>query len=139
MNNIYKISEFAKRIGKSADTLRRWDKEGRFVAKRHPSGHRYYTEDDISKVLGIATISAIYLEGNGGGDTLDIKALDDGRVELIIGHCCVREIRHIVPVEFITAVLTKAVLSAGGVIEAMQSIGWDQDYTDKLVAKIESV
>lgn len=53
MSKIYRISEFAKRIGKSANTLRRWDKEGRFVVRRMPSGHRYYTEDDIYPILGI--------------------------------------------------------------------------------------
>lgn len=53
MSKIYRIGEFAKRIGKSADTLRRWDNEGRFVARRMPGGQRYYTEDDIYPILGI--------------------------------------------------------------------------------------
>ncbi|NWH06638.1 MerR family DNA-binding transcriptional regulator, partial [Desulfobacter latus] len=44
MSNIYRINEFAKRIGKSASTLRRWDAEGRLVAKRTPTGQRYYDE-----------------------------------------------------------------------------------------------
>ena len=52
MGNIYKISEFAKRIGKSAKTLRRWDKEGILKAKRQPSGHRYYDESDVRKLFG---------------------------------------------------------------------------------------
>jgi len=33
MGKIYRISEFAKRIGKSAKTLRRWDTEGILKAK----------------------------------------------------------------------------------------------------------
>ena len=49
---IYKVNEFAKRIGKSTNTLRRWDREGTLQAKRHPSGHRYYEESDIHAVLG---------------------------------------------------------------------------------------
>lgn len=52
MSKIYRVSEFAKRIGKSSRTLRRWDKTGVLVAKRHPSGHRYYDESDVRKVLG---------------------------------------------------------------------------------------
>ena len=52
MAKIYRISEFAKRIGKSARTLRRWDKNGNLVAKRLPSGHRYYDESDIRKLFG---------------------------------------------------------------------------------------
>ncbi len=53
MSDIYKINEFAERIGKSTRTLRRWDKEGKLVAKRHPSGHRYYDESDFRKLYGI--------------------------------------------------------------------------------------
>jgi len=43
---IYKIGEFASLIGKSTQTLRRWDEEG--ILKSHhktPSGVRYYSED----------------------------------------------------------------------------------------------
>lgn len=46
------VSEFAKRIGKSSKTLRRWDASGILIAKRHPSGHRYYDESDVRKVFG---------------------------------------------------------------------------------------
>lgn len=81
----------------------------------------------------------IRVEGNKGGDTLDIEALEDGRLKLVVGHCCVREIRHIVPVEFMTALLTRAVLDAGGVVEAMKKVGWDQEYTESLVAQIEEL
>lgn len=51
MSKVYSISAFAERIGKSKDTLRRWDREGTLVPKRHASGHRYYTEDDVRKVF----------------------------------------------------------------------------------------
>ncbi len=53
MPKIYRVGEFAKRIGKSPDTLRRWDREGRLSAKRTPAGHRYYDEADVRKALGI--------------------------------------------------------------------------------------
>lgn len=56
MSNIYRINEFAKRIGKSASTLRRWDAEGRLVAKRTPTGPRYYDESDVRKIFGIKDI-----------------------------------------------------------------------------------
>lgn len=29
----------------------------------------------------------IRVEGNKGGDTLDIEVLEDGRLKLVIGHC----------------------------------------------------
>lgn len=53
MHNKYKISAFAEKIGKSTDTLRRWDKTGRLPAKRSASGHRYYTDDDVYVALGL--------------------------------------------------------------------------------------
>jgi predicted site-specific integrase-resolvase len=56
MSKIYRINEFSKRIGKSASTLRRWDAEGRLVAKRTLTGQRYYDESDIRKIFGIKDI-----------------------------------------------------------------------------------
>ncbi len=56
MSKIYRINEFAKRIGKSTSTLRRWDAEGRLVAKRTPTGQRYYNESDVRKILSIKDI-----------------------------------------------------------------------------------
>ena len=34
-------------------TLRRWDKEGKLKARRTLSGHRYYDETDVRKVLNL--------------------------------------------------------------------------------------
>jgi predicted site-specific integrase-resolvase len=53
MSKIYSISQFAERVGRAASTLRRWDVSGEFVAKRHSSGHRYYDESDVRRLLGI--------------------------------------------------------------------------------------
>ena len=52
MDTIYSIGEFAKRIGRSAQTVRRWEREGKLVAKRFPSGHRYFDDSDVRFVLG---------------------------------------------------------------------------------------
>ncbi|AFL75353.1 IS607 family transposase [Thiocystis violascens] len=54
MSKIYRINEFAKRIGKAPSTLRRWEREGKLVAKRHPSGHRYFDETDVRLLTGVA-------------------------------------------------------------------------------------
>lgn len=54
---IYSIGAFAKRIGKTVHTLQRWDREGRLVAGRLPSGHRYYTDAHLDTVRGITTAS----------------------------------------------------------------------------------
>ena len=48
----YTIHKFSKLVGKSADTLRRWDRTG--VLKPHhtsTNGYRYYSEDQIYQVL----------------------------------------------------------------------------------------
>ena len=44
--------EFAKKLGVSVETLRRWDRSGKLSAKRTVSNHRYYTEDDLMIALG---------------------------------------------------------------------------------------
>ena len=53
MPNISRVKEFAERIGKSPDTLRRWDRDGKLPAKRSAGGHRYYDESDVRRALGI--------------------------------------------------------------------------------------
>lgn len=54
MKRTYRIGEFSKRIGKSVQTLRRWEREGKLIAKRHPSGHRYFDESDARHLMGFA-------------------------------------------------------------------------------------
>jgi len=53
MGKFYRVSEFVERIGKSASTVRRWDREGSLVAMRSVGGHRYYTEEHVRTALGI--------------------------------------------------------------------------------------
>jgi putative resolvase len=48
---MYRISEFARRIGRSASTVRRWEREGRISARRTASGQRYFTDADVRRVL----------------------------------------------------------------------------------------
>lgn len=52
MEPTYKIGEFAKKIGVSVATLRRWDRVGILKAGRHPTGHRFYTEADLKTAHG---------------------------------------------------------------------------------------
>lgn len=47
--------EFAKRLGVTVKTLHRWDASGKLKAKRTPSHHRYYTEDDLAVARGLQT------------------------------------------------------------------------------------
>lgn len=48
---MYRISEFAERIGRSPSTVCRWEREGRIVVRRTASGQRYFTDADVRKVL----------------------------------------------------------------------------------------
>lgn len=48
MKDYLSISEFADKIGKSTETLRRWDREGKLVAAREPlSNYRVYTKEQL--------------------------------------------------------------------------------------------
>ena len=75
----YKIGEFGKIINKSPLTLRRWDREGRFVAKRSLSGHRYYEESDVFKALGLEVPdekkkTVVYCRVSSRGQKVDLKS-----------------------------------------------------------------
>jgi predicted site-specific integrase-resolvase len=50
----YKPGEFAKKVNRTINTLRAWDKSGKLPAKRTPAGQRYYTDEDFHLVLGIS-------------------------------------------------------------------------------------
>jgi len=52
MDRAYPPREFARMVGRSVSTLRRWDREGKLPAKRTASNQRYYTYDDYCQVLG---------------------------------------------------------------------------------------
>jgi len=49
---IYRLNEFAKLIGKSVQTLQRWDREGVFKAHRNKTNRRYYTHDQYLEYIG---------------------------------------------------------------------------------------
>ena len=77
MSKIYRINEFAKRIGKSASTLRRWNTEGRLIAKRTLTGQRYYDESDVRKILGIKDIdrkTIVYCRVSSSNQKDDLKS-----------------------------------------------------------------
>jgi DNA-binding transcriptional MerR regulator len=46
------IGEFAKLVGVVPKTLQRWDREGRLKAQRTVTNQRYYTDEDLTVVLG---------------------------------------------------------------------------------------
>ena len=56
---IYTLREFAHLIGRSVSTLKSWDRKEILVAKRYPSGQRFYTHSQLTTIL----------EGRSGVDT----------------------------------------------------------------------
>ena len=53
MKNYLTLSETSEIIGKSKETLRRWDNEGILNAVREPvSNYRVYRKSDVQALLG---------------------------------------------------------------------------------------
>ena len=50
---IYKVGEFAEKVGVSISTLQRWDRTNVLKSKRTPTNQRYYTDEDLNKVLNL--------------------------------------------------------------------------------------
>ena len=51
MDKIYTIGEASKVIGVSEETLRRWDRSGKFISGRHPiNNYRVYTGEQLRKL-----------------------------------------------------------------------------------------
>jgi len=54
MVNIYSPKEFGKLIGRTTNTLQKWDREGRLKAHRSPiTNRRYYTHDQYLQYRGL--------------------------------------------------------------------------------------
>lgn len=49
----YRIGEFAKKVGRSTSTIRRWEREGRITSKRSAGGQRYFDDSDVRHALRI--------------------------------------------------------------------------------------
>ncbi|WP_404375422.1 IS607 family transposase [Vreelandella aquamarina] len=80
MDKKYRISEFAKRVGRSPSTIRRWEREGRLVSKRMPSGHRYFDEADVRLILQRKPerrLTVVYCRVSSAGQKDDLQSQVD--------------------------------------------------------------
>lgn len=50
---MYTITEFSKKVHIAVKTLQKWDRQGKLIAKRTMNNRRYYTDEDVNRVLGI--------------------------------------------------------------------------------------
>ncbi len=79
--NYYSLSEAAEVLGKSKETLRRWDREGKLNAIIEPvSNYRVYRKDDISSL-----IKPLLTEIDNNIDNTEILLKDYKVLELFAG------------------------------------------------------
>jgi hypothetical protein len=68
-------------------------------------------------------MKTLYLEGNKGGDYIELKQYNPQKgistVYIEVGLCCVRNIQHQLPVEFLTTLISNALMEANGDVEKM--------------------
>ncbi|UCA23043.1 MULTISPECIES: IS607 family transposase [Mycobacterium] len=79
MSKLLRVSEFAERVGRSASTVRRWEREGLISPSRTLSGQRYFTEADVRSVLrpGFGATprgTAVYCRVSSSGQRNDLAA-----------------------------------------------------------------
>src|SRR5437879_5134577 len=53
MEHTYSPKQFGKLIGKSVNTLQKWDRKGILSAFRSPTNRRYYTHDQYLRYRGL--------------------------------------------------------------------------------------
>ncbi len=85
MNNTYSPKEFGKLIGRTTNTLQKWDREGKLKAHRSPiSNRRYYTHEQYLQYRGLVAqeqgLTIVYTRVSGMAQKPDlahqIKALE---------------------------------------------------------------
>jgi hypothetical protein len=92
-----KPNQAAERLNVSVKTLQKWDREGILKAYRTPTDRRYYTEDQIDKILE-KNDGLIIPDGEFSYDELVLKALKLGHGEHI--DVCIKHSESCVPITF---------------------------------------
>lgn len=116
----YTISDFAKLVGKSPQTLRNWDKNGRLKPDHKSSnGYRYYSEGQINQVLNIKK-----------------------EPRIVIGYCRVSSNKQKDDLERQIANVTNYLIAQGKPFEIISDIGSGINYNKKglksLVSRIQN-
>jgi len=74
--NIYRLNKFANLIGKSTQTLQRWDRLGTLKAYRSNTNRRYYTHDQYLEYIGQKATqdkkNIVYYRVSGSGQKTDL-------------------------------------------------------------------
>lgn len=117
----YTIHEFSKLVGKTPQTLRNWDKKG--ILKPHhtsSNGYRYYSEEQINKVLNIKI----------------------SKQKIVIGYCRVSSSKQKDDLERQVQNVKSYLLAQGKPFEIISDIGSGINYNKKglqtLIQRIEA-
>lgn len=78
MGMIYTLGQASKVIGRDPKTLQRWDRDGKLRSFRHPSGRRFYTQDQLQAYLPrsavkIARVPVAYCRVSSQAQKPDLK------------------------------------------------------------------
>lgn len=90
----------------------------------------------IKKRLRDTRQPSVYLEGNKGGDFVEITPMKGERVYLRCGCSCVMMIDAIVPNEFLSIVLNDCIMQHGSIKEYLNQINYDEIYKQKVIRKV---
>jgi len=74
----YSVSEAAKALGISVDTLRRWDRQGRIKAERDKSNRRVVPASEIDRLRGDAGTAHLSARNRFNATVTDVKV--DGQM-----------------------------------------------------------
>ncbi len=76
----------------------------------------------------VLIMKEIYIDGNNGGNYVKIQQLDDNRILLEIGDCCVKTAELIVTAEVLSSFLTKCSLVENkSLLDVMKDcMSWDE-------------
>ena len=82
------------------------------------------------------------VEGNKGGDCIELEHVKDNVIRIKSGHCCVYSLELEIPIEVLTVLFNTIFCSLNEIEKARQIIkgsGWPEDYIEKLLLQIQQV
>lgn len=78
--------------------------------------------------------------GNNRGDFIEVEELGEGILHIRIGHRCVTTLDEIVPIEFLTAILSQTMLQNNNdVLKIIDGFTWSAEFKEVLKNKVGKV
>jgi putative resolvase len=93
MDNTYSPQEFGKLIGRTTNTLQKWDRNGILRAHRSPTNRRYYTHDQYLQYRGLVAqeqgLTIVYARVSGVSQKPDLA----NQIDVLEAYCKQRSIK----------------------------------------------